>query len=109
MWNGLCCIIWNIPTHTSFKPPAWTTEAPSGPFDDQVRRRTAGPPDRGPQAVARQGRYTDDIGIAGQAYAVMVRSNVAHGIINGIDTEAAKAMPGVLAVLTAEDLKAYGG
>ncbi len=39
----------------------------------------------------------------------MVRSNVAHGIINGIDTEAAKAMPGVLAVLTAEDLKAYGG
>ena len=62
-----------------------------------------------PKLVRGEGRYTDDIGLAGQAYAVMVRSSVAHGVIRGIDTAAAKAMPGVLAVLTGADLKDYGG
>jgi len=62
-----------------------------------------------PKLVRGEGRYTDDIGIASQTYAVMVRSSVAHGVIRGIDTAAAKAMPGVLAVYTASDLTAYGG
>ncbi|MSO67857.1 MAG: xanthine dehydrogenase family protein molybdopterin-binding subunit [Pseudolabrys sp.] len=62
-----------------------------------------------PKLVRGEGRYTDDIGLAGQAYAVMVRSSVAHGVIRGIDTAAAKAMPGVLAVYTAADLTGYGG
>jgi carbon-monoxide dehydrogenase large subunit len=62
-----------------------------------------------PTLVRGQGRYTDDISLPGEAHAVMVRSSVAHGIIRGIDTEAAKAMPGVLAVLTAADLAGYGG
>ena len=62
-----------------------------------------------PKLVRGEGRYTDDIGLPGQAYAVMVRSNVAHGVIRGIETAAAKAMPGVLAVLTAADLTGYGG
>jgi len=62
-----------------------------------------------PKLVRGEGRYTDDIGLAGQAYAVMVRSSVAHGVIGGIDTAAAKAMPGVLAVYTAADLTGYGG
>ncbi len=62
-----------------------------------------------PTLVRGEGRYTDDINLPGQAYAVMVRSRDAHGIIRSIDTAAAKAMPGVLAVLTAADLKAYGG
>ena len=62
-----------------------------------------------PRLVQGQGRYTDDINLPGQFYAVMVRSTVAHGVIKGIDTAAAKAMKGVKAVLTGEDLKAYGG
>jgi carbon-monoxide dehydrogenase large subunit len=62
-----------------------------------------------PKLVRGEGRYTDDISLPDHAYAVMVRSNVPHGIIRGIDTAAAKAMPGVLAVLTAADLTAYGG
>ena len=62
-----------------------------------------------PTLVRGQGRYTDDIDRPGQAYAVMVRSSLAHGIIRGIDSKAAKAMPGVLAVFTAADLAAYGG
>jgi carbon-monoxide dehydrogenase large subunit len=57
-----------------------------------------------PTLLRGQGRYSDDINLPGQAYAVMVRSTVAHGIIKGIDTAAAKAMPGVLAVLTGQDL-----
>ncbi len=56
-----------------------------------------------------KGQYTDDVDLPGQAHAIMVRSQVAHGVIKGIDTSAAKAMPGVLAVYTAEDLAAYGG
>jgi carbon-monoxide dehydrogenase large subunit len=62
-----------------------------------------------PTLVRGEGRYTDDLQRPNQAYAVMVRSSEAHGIIRGIDTEAAKTMPGVLTVLTGDDLKAYGG
>jgi len=62
-----------------------------------------------PTLVRGQGRYTDDVNRPGQAYAVMVRSRNAHGVIRRIDTAAAKAMPGVLAVLTAADLAGYGG
>ena len=64
-----------------------------------------------PVLVRGEGRYTDDINLAGQAYAVMVRSQHAHGIIRRIDTTAARAMPGVLAVVTGADLAAagYGG
>jgi carbon-monoxide dehydrogenase large subunit len=61
-----------------------------------------------PTLLRGQGRYTDDINLPGQAYAVMVRSKVAHGILKGIDTQAARAMPGVLAVLTHADLDAAG-
>ena len=61
-----------------------------------------------PTLLRGRGRYTDDINLAGQAYAVMVRSRIAHGILKGIDTTAARAMPGVLAVYTHADLDAAG-
>ena len=61
-----------------------------------------------PTLLRGEGRYTDDINLPGQAYAVMVRSQVAHGILKGIDTEAAKAMPGVLGVWTGADLERGG-
>src|SRR5437763_1745004 len=50
------------------------------------------------------GRYSDDLNLPGQVYAVMVRSPHAHALIRSIDAEAARGMPGVLAVLTAEDV-----
>jgi carbon-monoxide dehydrogenase large subunit len=62
-----------------------------------------------PTLVRGQGRYTDDVSRPGQVYAVMVRSREAHGAIRAIDATAAKALPGVLAVLTADDLTGYGG
>ncbi len=61
-----------------------------------------------PKLVRGEGRYADDVNAPGQAYAVMVRSRDAHGIIRSIDADAARKMPGVLAVLTAADLAAYG-
>jgi aerobic carbon-monoxide dehydrogenase large subunit len=61
-----------------------------------------------PKLVRGEGSYTDDLSRDGQAYAVMVRGRDAHGTIRSIDTAAAKALPGVLAVCTAADLSAYG-
>ncbi len=61
-----------------------------------------------PVLLRGEGRYTDDMNLPGQAYAVVVRSRMAHGVLNGIDTEAARAMPGVLAVVTAADLVSAG-
>lgn len=61
-----------------------------------------------PVLIRGQGHYSDDFSRPGQAYAVIVRSHYAHGMIRGIDTEAARAIPGVLAVYTASDLAAGG-
>src|SRR5690348_17340093 len=60
--------------------------------------------------VRGKGKYTDDFNLPGQAYAWVVRSSHAHGVIRGIDTSAAKTMPGVLGVWTGTDLAAanYG-
>jgi carbon-monoxide dehydrogenase large subunit len=57
-----------------------------------------------------KGRYTDDINLPGQTYAVFVRSeNLAHAKINSIDTEEAAAMDGVVAIFTGKDTEALGG
>ena len=56
--------------------------------------------------VRGKGKYTDDFNLPGQVYAWIVRSSHAHGIIRGIDTKAARAMPGVLGVWTGTDLAA---
>ncbi len=61
-----------------------------------------------PKLVRGEGSYTDDVSRARQAYAVMVRSREPHGVIRSIDTAAAKAMPGVLAIYTSSDLTGYG-
>ena len=58
--------------------------------------------------VRGKGKYTDDFSLPRQAYAWIVRSSHAHGVIRRIDTEAAKAMPGVLGVWTGADLVAAG-
>src|SRR5208282_3628323 len=61
-----------------------------------------------PMLLRGEGHYTDDVSLPGQAYAVMVRSQNAHGVIRSIETDAARKMPGVLGVYTAADLKGYG-
>ncbi len=54
------------------------------------------------------GRYTSDVFLPGQLYAAIVRSPHAHARIRGIDSAAAKAVPGVLDVLTRAELAADG-
>ena len=54
------------------------------------------------------GTYSDDFALPGQACAIMLRSPHAHARIGAIDTQAARALPGVLAVLTGADAVADG-
>jgi carbon-monoxide dehydrogenase large subunit len=61
-----------------------------------------------PMLLRGHGRYTDDVSLPGQAYAVMVRSRHGHGVLRAVNTEVARKMPGVLAVYTAADLDGYG-
>ena len=61
-----------------------------------------------PTLLKGEGRYSDDVNLENQAYCVMVRSQVAHGILKGIDTEEARQMPGVLGIWTGADLNAAG-
>ena len=58
--------------------------------------------------ITGKGRYTDDLSRPGQAYAYFLRSPYAHARIRGIDTAAASAMPGVVAILTGQDLAQDG-
>ncbi len=55
-----------------------------------------------------QGRYLDDLRFNDLAHATLLRSPHAHAAIGGIDLAAARAAPGVLAVLTCEDVQADG-
>jgi carbon-monoxide dehydrogenase large subunit len=54
------------------------------------------------------GRYTDDISLPNQAYALVLRSPYAHATIRSIDASDALAIPGALAVLTSADVNAAG-
>src|SRR6266550_7923751 len=61
-----------------------------------------------PVLLRGEGHYSDDFNLPDQAYAVVVRSPVAHGNIRKIETAAARAIPGVLAVYIAADLRKGG-
>ena len=50
------------------------------------------------------GRFTDDFSVPGQAYVCFLRSPHAHARIGTIDRRAAAGMPGVIALVTGEDL-----
>ena len=69
---------------------------------DTVRRKEDS------RLVTGRGCYSDDFNFPGQAYAAVVRSPHAHARIRSIHVEGARAMPGVLAVLTGADAQADG-
>jgi carbon-monoxide dehydrogenase large subunit len=58
--------------------------------------------------ITGRGTYLDDLSFAGLSHAVVLRSPHAHAIIRTVDPGPARAAPGVLAVLTAEDAVADG-
>jgi carbon-monoxide dehydrogenase large subunit len=57
-----------------------------------------------PRLVSGHGTYVDDVVLPGMLHAAFVRSDVAAARITRLDTTAARALPGVRAVLTADDL-----
>jgi carbon-monoxide dehydrogenase large subunit len=67
-----------------------------------VRRREDG------RLITGKGSFADDVNVPGQARAVFLRSSHGHGLIRAIDAGEAQNAPGVLAVMTGEDLRAAG-
>ena len=61
-----------------------------------------------PRFLTGRGRYVDDINLPGQLNGIVLRSPHGHAAIEGIDSAAARAMPGVRGVFTAADLDADG-
>jgi carbon-monoxide dehydrogenase large subunit len=81
------------------------------PFDPTRLKFGVGQPvprQEDPKLLQGQGRYTDDLALPGQLYAHVVRSPYAHAVLNAVDVAAARAAPGVHAVITAADLAEYG-
>jgi carbon-monoxide dehydrogenase large subunit len=77
-------------------------------FDERYGVGQPVPRAEDPALLRGEGHYADDFSRPGQAYAVIVRSPYAHGLIRHIEVAAARAVPGVLAVYTAADLAAGG-
>ncbi len=68
-------------------------------FGSGIRRR------EDPRLITGSATYTDDITLPDMAYAAMLRSPHAHATIKNIDTKAAVAAPGVVAVYTGADIE----
>ena len=82
-----------------------TEHAPTG------EHRVVGTAARRADGIAKvtgAARYAVDLSVAGMAHAIVVRSTRAHARITGIDRTAAAASPGVIRVLTGDDLLAAG-
>src|SRR6186997_2773547 len=62
-----------------------------------------------PRLVRGIATYTDDLRLPGLVHAAVLRSPYAHAQIVSIDTAAARALPGVVAVLTGADVNAACG
>ncbi|MEM3386222.1 MAG: xanthine dehydrogenase family protein molybdopterin-binding subunit [Nitrososphaerales archaeon] len=60
-----------------------------------------------PRLITGQGRYVDDIKIPNMLYAALLRSPYAHAKIKRIDTSKAEKLPGVVAIVTQEDVLKY--
>lgn len=77
-------------------------EIPPSPIGQPVRRLEDA------RFLTGRGRYVDDLEPHGATYAVFRRSVHAHARLLRVDTTAARAMPGVLAILTGADWQAAG-
>ncbi len=103
---------------TGDRPPQrrWRAERTE---KDKENREESMPKDHGIGASTKRredvrfltgkGRYTDDISLPGQAYVYFLRSDVAHGRLNKVDTSVAQNMPGVVRIFTGADFEGVGG
>ena len=58
-----------------------------------------------PRILTGAGRYVDDIVLPGMLHAAFLRSTYAHARITGVDASAARALPGVVAVYTGDEVR----
>src|SRR5581483_7251498 len=84
-------------------PAAPAEQERSAPFIGQPLRRR-----EDARFLRGAGRFVDDVALPGTAWCAFVRSPHAHARIRGIATDAAKALSGVLLVLTAADWQRAG-
>lgn len=80
-----------------------TQEQTGGDAKDWMGARLARKEDL--RLITGHGKYLADMVLPGMLHAVFVRSEYAHARIVGIDKAAAEALPGVVAVITGEDLR----
>src|SRR6187455_2920948 len=73
-------------------------DAPTSPLGQPIKRT------EDPRFITGKGRYLDDIKLQSMTHLAILRSPYAHANIRSIDTSAAKAMPGVLAVFVGADI-----
>ncbi|MFQ5520111.1 MAG: aerobic carbon-monoxide dehydrogenase large subunit [Candidatus Methylomirabilia bacterium] len=78
-----------------------TTAPEIGGMGHSVKRK------EDPRLIRGKGNYVDDIQLPGMLHLDIVRSPFAHAKIKNIDTSKALAIPGVLAVITGQDLAQY--
>jgi carbon-monoxide dehydrogenase large subunit len=71
-------------------------------FGSAIKRR------EDPRFITGRGQYVDDVKLPGMTHAAFARSPHAHATIRGINTAAAKAVPGVVAVYTGQDCQVGG-
>ena len=62
-----------------------------------------------PRLITGSSTYVDDLRLQGLGHLAILRSIYGHATITGIDTSAAKALPGVIAVYTGEEFKGFTG
>jgi carbon-monoxide dehydrogenase large subunit len=62
-----------------------------------------------PRLITGSSTYVDDLRLQGMGHVGILRSIHAHATINGIDTGAAKALPGVIAVYTGAEFQGFTG
>jgi carbon-monoxide dehydrogenase large subunit len=75
-----------------------TAEVPTKLFGQALKRR------EDPRLITGKGNYVDDIKLPGMLHAAILRSPYAHAKIKRINTEAAESWPGVVAVITGEEI-----
>jgi carbon-monoxide dehydrogenase large subunit len=86
---------------TTLEQPAPTTPPEIGGIGHSVKRH------EDDRLVAGQGRFLDDITLPGMLHMAILRSPLPHARIKSIDTSAASALDGVVAVVTGELLAGY--
>jgi aerobic carbon-monoxide dehydrogenase large subunit len=90
-------------TTTTTTPTTSTTPDAARFVGQRIKRK------EDPRLLTGHGRYADDVTLPGQLHIAFLRSDAAAGKIRSIDTAAARALPGVHAVLTGADINAVSG